>query len=87
MLTQKPDDGRMEARGFVEGFHMCYGSSDALVAAFKQAKLDEETIKLLRDALERKLNLDSVGVLTLNVQNLHMLGFETLAKIVDARRA
>jgi hypothetical protein len=86
MLTQNPDSGHMEARGFVEGFHMGYGSSDALMGASKQAKLAEDSINLLRDALKRNSCLEYVGVLTLNAHQLHLLGFETLAKLLDARR-
>lgn len=86
MLTQNPDSGHMEARNLVEGFHMGYGSSDALMGASKQAKLAEDSINLLHDALKRNSCLECVGILTLNAHQLHLLGFETLAKIVDSRR-
>jgi hypothetical protein len=86
MLAQVPDDGNMGARSVVEGAHMGYGSADALMEAFKRAKLSDDSIKKLDGAFALDSHLVWVGILTLDSQQLRELGFQTLARMVDVPR-
>lgn len=83
MLTEVPEGGHWEARRLVEGFHMGYGSVDALVAALRQANLNSELIDQLRNDLDLGSRFALVGLLTLDSQQLNQLGFQALGRVLD----
>jgi hypothetical protein len=84
MLTQIPDNDRMEYRSVVEGAFMGFGSRDDLIDTSRRAGLSEEDIGQLTKALDQKSPLVQIGVLILDSQQLRILGFQTLARMIEA---
>ena len=83
MLTQTPNDGRMEARSVVEGAHAGYLSADSLKESFGRANVSKESIEQLGNALSLSAPIVFVGVVDLDPQQLRELGFLTLARMVE----
>ena len=83
MLTQTPNDGRMEARSVVEGAHVGYLSADSLKESFGRANVSNESIEELENALSLSAPIVFVGVVDLDPRQLRELGFLTLARMVE----